>query len=62
MSDFNMSHGRMSDFVSFSLLGLTLSITLANLYFESKWNTLICFDHKNYARFDMSCQTVSDLV
>ena len=35
VSDFNMPHGKMSDFVSSSLLGLTLVIKLRNFDFES---------------------------
>ena len=34
VSDLNMSHGKMSDFVSFSLLGLTLVIKLRNFDFK----------------------------
>ena len=35
MSDLNMSHGQMSDFVSFPLFGFTLAIKLRNADFES---------------------------
>ena len=35
MSDLNMSHGKMSDFVSFTLFGFTLVIKLRNSDFES---------------------------
>ena len=35
MSDLNMSHGKMSDFFSFSLLGFTLVIKMRNFDFES---------------------------
>ena len=52
MSDLNISHGKMSDFVSFPLLGFTLVIKLRNFDFESHWNTLIFFDKKNDVRFD----------
>ena len=34
MLDLNMSHGKMSDFVSFPLLGFTLVIKLTNFDFE----------------------------
>ena len=33
-SDLNMSHGKMSDFVSFPLFGFTLVIKLRNFDFE----------------------------
>ena len=52
VSDLNMSHGKMSDFVSFPLFGFTLVIKLRNFDFESHWNTLIFFDKKNDVRFD----------
>ena len=35
MSDLNMFHGKMSDFVSFALLGFTLVIKWRNFDFES---------------------------
>ena len=35
LSDLNMSHVKMSDFVSFQLFGFTLVIKLRNLDFES---------------------------
>ena len=34
MSDLNMSHGKMSGFVSFPLLGFTLVVKLRNFNFE----------------------------
>ena len=40
MSDLNMSRGKMSDFVSFPLYGLTLVIKLRNFDFEGHSNTL----------------------
>ena len=52
MSDLNMFHGKMSDFVSFPLLGFTLVIKLINYDFESHGNILIFFDKKNDGRFD----------
>ena len=52
-SDWNMSRGKMSDFVSFPLFGFTLVIKLRNFDFESHWNTLIFFDKKIYdVRFE----------
>ena len=45
MSDLNMSHGKMSDFVSFLLLRFTVVINPRNFDFESHRNTLI-FLHK----------------
>ena len=47
MSDLNISHGKMSDFVSFPLFGLTLVIKLINFDFQSHWSTLIFFDKKD---------------
>ena len=43
-SDLNMSHGKMSNFVSFLLLGIILALKLRNFDFESHWNTLMSFD------------------
>ena len=40
-SDLNMSHVKMSDFVSLLLFGYTLAIKLRNFDFESHWNALI---------------------
>ena len=54
MSDLNMSHGKMSDFVSFTLFGFTLVIKLRNSDFESHWNTLICFDKKKDMLSDLN--------
>ena len=34
LPDFNMSHGKMSDLVSFPLLGFTLVIKLRNFDFK----------------------------
>ena len=53
MSDLNMSHGKMSDFVSFPLFGFTLVIKLRNFDFESHWNIFIIFDKERYGvRFE----------
>ena len=49
VSDLNMSHGKMFDFVSFPLFGFTLVIKLRNSEFESHWNILIYFDKKRCA-------------
>ena len=46
--DLNMSHGKMSDFVSIPLFGFTLAIKLRNFYFESHWNVLIIFNKEIY--------------
>ena len=37
VSNLNMSHGKMSDFVSFPLFGFTLVIKLRNFDSESHW-------------------------
>ena len=53
MSDLNMSHGKMSGFISLPLFGFTLVIKPTNFDFESHWNTLIFFDKKRYGvRFE----------
>ena len=44
MSDFNMSHRKMSDFVSFPFFGFTLVIKLRSFDFESHLNPFIFFD------------------
>ena len=62
MSDLDMSHEKMSDFVLFALFVFVLVIKLRNLYFESYWNILIFLDKKNVLDSIISCQTVSDLV
>ena len=46
VSDLNMSHGKMSSFVSFPLLSFTLVIKLRNSDFESHWNILVYFDKR----------------
>ena len=45
MSDLNMAHGEMSEFVSFPLLGFTFIIKMRNFGFEDHLNTLMFFDH-----------------
>ena len=57
-----MSHGKMSNAVSFPLFPFTLIIKLKTFYFESHVNTLILFDEKVMSDLIMSCQRVSDLV
>ena len=52
MSDLNISHGKMSDFVSFPLFRITLVMKLRNLNFKVRENTLIFFDKENDVRFD----------
>ena len=46
--DWNISHGKMSVLVSFSLLWFTLVIKMQNFVFESLWNTSIIFYRKKY--------------
>ena len=53
MSDLNMSLGKMSDFVSFSLFGFTLVKKLRNFDFERHVNIAIIFDKERYGvRFE----------
>ena len=52
MSDLNIFHGKMSDFVSFPLFRVTLVMKLRNLNFKVRENTLIFFDKENDVRFD----------
>ena len=48
-----MSHGNMSNFLSFPLFGFILVMKLRNVDFESHWNTSIFFDKKIYVtRFE----------
>ena len=49
MSDLIMSHGKKSNFDSFSPFGFTLVITLSNFDFESHLNTLIILIKKDVA-------------
>ena len=44
MSDLNMPHGKITDFVSFPLFRFTLVMKLRNFGFENHWNTLIFSD------------------
>ena len=53
MSDLNMSHGKMSDFVSFLLLRFTVVINPRNFDFKSHRNTLIFLQKIKYGvRFE----------
>ena len=52
LSDLNMFHGKMSDFVSVPLFRVTLVIRLTNFDFAGHWNTTIFFNKKNDVRFD----------
>ena len=61
-SALNMSHGKMSHFVSFSLFWFTLVIKLRNFDFGSHGLALVFFVKKIMTDWNMSCQTVSDLV
>ena len=61
-SDLNISHGKMSDFVSSPLFGFTFAIKLWNCGFEGDWNTLTFFGKKMLWDLNLSCQTVSDLI
>ena len=50
MSDLNMYHEKMTDFVLFPLFGFTLAISLRKFDFESHWNTFIFFDQKKWCQ------------
>ena len=50
MSDLNMSHWKISDFVLLPFLGFTLVIKLRNYDFESHWDTLVIFDGKKWCQ------------
>ena len=53
VSDLNMSHGKMSDSLSFPLFGFTLVMKQKDFDFEGHLNTLISFDKKGYSvRFE----------
>ena len=60
--DLNMSHRRMSDFVSFPFFNFTLVIKLRKFDFKGHQNALILFDKEMISDLIMSCQTVFDLV
>ena len=62
LSDLNMSHEKMPDFVSFPLLRFTLVIKLRNFDLSSLKYFIMIFDKKTMSDLIMSCQTVSDLV
>ena len=48
MSELNISHGKMSDFISFPLFEFTLFVKLRNFNFKSHWDILMFFDKKKY--------------
>ena len=53
VSDVNIFHSKMSDFVSIPLFGFTLVIKLRNFDFESHWNISLFFDKERYGvRFE----------
>ena len=64
MSDLNLSHGKIPDFVSYSSLGFTLAIKLRNFDFENLWNTLIFYfdQSKCNVRFKYVQWNMSDVV
>ena len=63
MSDLNMPHGKMSDFVSCPLFGFTLVIKLKISHFENHWNILIFFIKKDMVwDLNMSHGKMSDFV
>ena len=43
-----LCYGKLLDFVSFPLFGLTLVKKTGNFDFESHWNTIIFFDKRRY--------------
>ena len=49
MPNLNMSHEKMSNYVSFSMFGFTVVIKQEKFNFECHWNTLIFFDKKYMA-------------
>ena len=54
IDNLNISHEKISDFFSFSLLGFTLVLKMRNLDFESHWSNSIFFDTKRYSvRFEL---------
>ena len=63
VSDLNVSHEKMSDFVSFSLFEFTLVIKLRKFDFQRslKYFNVLLYK-KNYIRFENVLSTVSDLV
>ena len=63
MSDLNMSHGKVSDFVSFVLFGFTLVIKLKKIDVESNRNNLMFFDKKDMTSdLNMSSGKMSNFV
>ena len=63
MSNLNLSHGEMSNFVLIPLLGFILVLKLRNFDFKSLWNTSIFFDQKNMTSdLNMFHEKMSDFV
>ena len=62
MSDLNMSKGKISNFVSFPLLGFTAVIKPRIFDYESHWNTWIFFDKKDMSVLNMPHGKMSDFV
>ena len=63
ISDFNMPHGKMSDLVSFPLLGFNLTIKLREVSTLKVIEILPFFSIKAImSDLNFSCQTFSDLV
>ena len=58
----DMAHGKMHDFVSFSLLRFTLVIKLTNLIIEIPFKFFLVKKKKYMSDLIMSSDTVSDLV
>ena len=61
MSDLNMSHGKILDFIAFPLFRFTLVIKLKNFDFQSPAKRQY-FLKEMMSDLIMPCQTVSDLV
>ena len=62
-NDDRFGHGKMSDFVSFPLLGFTSVMKLRNFDFESHWNVLVFFDKKDMVSdLNVSHEKMSDFV
>ena len=60
---FEYVHEKMSDFVSFTMFGLTVVIKLRNFDFGSHWNTLIFFHKKDMlSDLNMFHKIMSDFV
>ena len=63
MSDSNLCHGKMFDFVSFPFCGFNLVIKVKNFDFKSRWSTFTFFDKKDMmSDLNMSYGKFSDFV